>query len=97
MRRADRAQRLSAWVSVALMAVVLGCVAFTGIHWASMPPSTGAPGLGYTRAVIPRVAFTIGTARQIGRAPLLFAGLRRVHGSTVCGYDHVPGTPWNSL
>jgi len=36
---AERAERHWALVSLSLVAVVLGVVAFTGIHWASMPPS----------------------------------------------------------
>ncbi len=36
---AERAERHWAIVSVSMMAVVLGVIAFTGIHWASMPPS----------------------------------------------------------
>jgi cytochrome c oxidase subunit 2 len=36
---AARAERRWAIVSAALIAILLGVVAFTGIHWASMPPS----------------------------------------------------------
>ncbi len=36
---AERAERHWAIVSTSLIAVVLGVIAFTGIHWASMPPS----------------------------------------------------------
>ena len=36
---AERAERRWAMVSVSLIALLLGVVAFTGIHWASMPPS----------------------------------------------------------
>ena len=36
---ANRAERQWAIASISLIAVVLGVVAFTGIHWASMPPS----------------------------------------------------------
>ena len=36
---AERAERYWAIVSVALIGLLLSVVAFTGIHWASMPPS----------------------------------------------------------
>lgn len=36
---ADRAERHWAIVTLSLIAVLLGVVAFTGIHWAAMPPS----------------------------------------------------------
>ncbi len=36
---AERFERTWAVVSIALIAAVLGVIAFTGIHWATMPPS----------------------------------------------------------